>query len=99
MAWLYPPGAQINLAAAFTFGAGNWSPNFFESLPANLCEVLKNWANQFAGDAYTRDVSGTGFKAWSISLEDAALNIDVLAERLHKVLSELESLEPADEAS
>ena len=99
VAWLYPPGAQINLAAAFTFGAGNWSPNFFESLPANLCEVLENWANQFAGDAYTRDVSGTGFKAWSISLEDAALNIDVLAERLHKVLSELESLEPADEAS
>ena len=48
VAWLYPPGVDINLSEHFRFGAGNYSPNLFESLPANLREVLENWADLFA---------------------------------------------------
>ena len=92
VAWCYPPGARINWAATFTFGAGNWNPGFFESLPMNLREVLENWINRFADDAYARDVSRTGLEAWSITLEDVAANTDVLVERLDKVLTDLASL-------
>ena len=93
VAWVYPPGVNIGLSGNCCFGAGNWSPNFFESLPTNLREVLENWADLFADDIFVHDVSSPGFKAWAISLEDAAANIDVLANRLDKVLSDLGALE------
>ena len=84
---------NIGLSGNCCFGAGNWSPNFFESLPTNLREVLENWADLFADDIFVHDVSSPGFKAWAITLEDAAANIDVLANRLDKVLSDLGALE------
>ena len=93
VAWLYPPGVSIKLSGTFSFGAGNFTSNFFESLPPNLREVLENWTNQFANDEYTSDVSNPVFKAWSITHEDAVANIDVLAERLDKVLLSLQQLE------
>ena len=93
VAWLYPSGVNISLSGTFTFGAGNFTSNFFESLPPNLREVLENWTDQFANDGYTTDVSNPVFKAWSITHEDAVANIDVLAERLDKVLFSLQQLE------
>ena len=95
--WLYPPAVSINLSGTFTFGAGNFYPDFFESLPANLRTVLEDWVNQFAHDPYTRDVSSTGFKAWYIGHEDAAANIDVLAGRLENILRSLRDLQPIEE--
>ena len=92
-AWLYPPGVNIRLSGNCCFGAGNWSPNFFESLPTNLREVLENWADLLADDIFVHDVSSPGSKVWAITLEDAAANIDVLANRLDKVLSDLRALE------
>ena len=93
VAWLYPPGVNIRLSGNCCFGAGNWSPNFFESLPTNLREVLENWADLLADDIFVHDVSSPGSKVWAITLEDAAANIDVLANRLDKVLSDLRALE------
>ena len=84
---------NIRLSGNCCFGAGNWSPNFFESLPTNLREVLENWADLFADDIFVHDVSSSGSKVWAITLEDAAANIDVLANRLDKVLSDLGALE------
>ena len=92
VAWLYPPGVSISISGTFTFGAGNFYPDFFDNLPTRLREVLENWVNQFAEDPYASDVSSTGFKAWAITHEDAAANIDALAERLDKVLTELAAL-------
>ena len=97
VAWLYPPEVNISLSGTFSFGAGNYYPNFFDSLPTNLRRVLENWADQFSDDAYTRDVSSTGFKAWSMTYGDAVGNIDVLVQRLDKVLSELETLQPLED--
>lgn len=92
LAWLYPPEVNASEAGTFRFGAGNWTPDFFESLPTDLREVLENWVNQFAEDTYTRDVSSVGYKAWSVTLEDVASNIDVIAGRLDKVLMDLAGL-------
>ena len=66
--------------------------------PDELREMLKNWADQFKDDAFTSDASQEGEnQAWVITYDDAAENIDVLAERLENVLRSLKSLEPEQE--
>ena len=92
VAWLYPADLGASPSGAFIFGAGNFSPDFFDNLPTRLVEVLESWVNQFAEDSYARDVSSTGYKAWAITHEDAAANINVLAERLDTVLGALQDL-------
>ena len=95
--WMYPSGVSIGESRAFTFGAGNWGRDFFEELPPSLRGVLENWVDQFACDTYASDVSGPGYKAWVVDYEDAAANIEVLAERLGRVLDNLQRLEIATE--
>lgn len=98
VAWLYPADLSTSPSGTFIFGAGNFSPDFFDNLPTRLVEVLESWVNQFAEDSYARGVSSTGYKAWAITHEDAAANINVLAERLDKVLTKLAELPiPPDE--
>ena len=97
VAWLYAPGAVgMRNLREFNFGEGNGSEGFFEELPSNVREVLDNWVNEFSQDEFVTEVSQTGIKAWHISHQDAAANIDLLAERLERVLGELREL-PAGE--
>ncbi len=95
VAWLSPTPAPYGSSAGnrnFRFGAGNWSPDFFTNLPEGLREVLEKWAGEFENQPGAWDVSAPGHKAWAFTHEDAAKNIDVLAERLDKVLTELTAL-------
>ena len=97
VAWIYPfPGEKGWMKTKdFTFGAGLGTRNFFESLPAHLREVLETWASSALTGMNGSDVSSVGVNAWSITHEEAAANIDVLAERLANVLRELAAL-PAE---
>ena len=93
VAWLYTPGWTGIVPGRLTFGAGYKGSNLFESAPTNVNGALEKWAAQFENDSYTKDVSADGLKAWAINnCEDAATNIDVLVERLDKVLAELAAL-------
>ncbi len=97
VAWLYAPGAQgFMQAGGFVFGSGNGSEGFFESLPPNLRDLLEGWVNQFSQDEFVTEVSQAGLKAWAITHEDAAANIEMLAGRLESVLVALQNLEPED---
>ena len=58
---------------------------------------MESWAGQFENQPGAWDVSAPGHKAWAISHEDAAANIDMLAERLDNVLGSLRQLEVAEE--
>lgn len=101
VAWLYAPGAAgfMNVGGV-VFGAGNGLGSikglegFFENIPQNVGEVLDNWVNEFSIDEFVALVEPNGIKAWHISHQDAAANIDLLAERLDKVLGELRDLPP-----
>ncbi|MCY3802755.1 MAG: hypothetical protein OXG46_14420 [Chloroflexi bacterium] len=53
---------------------------------------LEQWVGQFSTDDYCEDVSGLGAKAWSVDYDVAAQHIDLLGDRLSKVLLELKSL-------
>ena len=57
-----------------------------------LREILEGWVDQFSNDSFAMFHSGVGTKAWTVTYEDAARNIDLLASRLANVLSELKSL-------
>lgn len=94
VAWIYPyPGVRgWARTRDFTFGAGIGNEGFFESLRTDLREVLENWSRSASNGMYVTDVSSVGVMARSITHEDAAANIDVLAERLANVLRELAAL-------
>ena len=53
---------------------------------------MDNWVNEFSQDEFVTEVTQTGIQAWHISHESAAANIDLLAERLERVLGKLREL-------
>ena len=57
-----------------------------------LRDILNRWVGQFSNDGFAKNHVGAGIKAWTVTYEDAARNIDLLASRLANVLSELKSL-------
>ena len=95
VAWLYEPGAKgWENNEGFHFGAGNFSQGFFESLPENLLLLLQSWISRFDDDAFGISAKVTGISTRAISHQDAAANIDLLCQRLDRVLRELAELEP-----
>ena len=100
VAWLYTPSATRGMmgCTGFVFGFGSGYKNTFENMPGNVFEVLDDWAEQFSNDTYGfQSPLTTGHRSRSITPEDAAANIDVLAERLENVLRSLQQLEPVRE--
>ena len=90
VAWLCVREARRWLhTREFTFGTVVSGDDFPEELRA----TLDRWADQFSNDAFAEESgSGEGIKAWIVGYDDAARNIDLLADRLAKVLSELKVL-------
>ena len=102
-AWPYPVTvAWLNLPSISSgwmglryasFGAAIFPGSGYDPPPGQeLRKVLDRWVGQFANDSFARSQSGVGTKAYIVTYEDAARNIDVLVSRLAKVLSELKSL-------
>lgn len=96
VAWLYPtPGIGWSATKNFSFGAGNGNGNghvFGMELPDNLEMLLKNWADQFKDDEFAEDASSTGVIAHSINHDNAVEHIDLLCDRLGRVISDLRAL-------
>ena len=102
-AWPYPVTvAWLNLPSISSgwmglryasFGAAIFPGSGYDPPPGQeLRKVLDRWVGQFANDSFARSQSGVGTKAYIVTYEDAARNIDLLAGRLAKVLSELKTL-------
>ena len=90
LAWIYPdPERGWNLARQFTFGMTLWD---MEKYPAELLEIMKSWTALFEEDTFAAKIAGKDVEAWIITYEDAVVNIDLLAERLTNVLTNLHRL-------
>lgn len=93
VAWLNAPATTGWLGVeGFIFGHGNGYKDYFDNLSPILQEKLDGWVDQFAQDTFATDASQTGIRAYAISHAAAAAHIDLLAERLERVLQELREL-------
>ena len=95
VAWLYPsPGERGWMRTRdFTFGGGTGGHSYF-LMPDQLRRFLEHWADSFSTLPYTDDVSSIGLNAWAVTHAAAAANIDLLCERLERVLRELSEIQP-----
>ena len=92
IAWLYPSPKKGGWLSTkdFSFGAA-----IFDDVPPpeeELRTLLDRWIDQFSSDDFAEEISSKGVKAWAVGYEDAAHHVDLLVERLAKILSELKSL-------
>lgn len=95
LVWLNAPATTGWLGVeGFIFGHGNGYKDYFDNLSPILQEKLDAWVDQFAQDAFAADASQTGIRAYAIPHTAAAAHIDLLAERLGRVLQELRELPP-----
>ena len=92
VAWLYPIPEKKGWMNTKNFSFGEGSGRL-DSMPDNLRQILQAWVDGFQGLPYTTDVSSVGVQAYAITHQDAAANIDVLAERLGNVLRSLQQLD------
>ena len=93
VAWLYPPSKSKMgwmRTKDFSFGAAIFD---YDPPPGEeLRSLLERWIDQFSSDDFTEDVSSKGVKAWAVGYDAASQHVNLLVERLVKVLSELKSL-------
>ena len=93
VAWFFEPGAKNWVGhEGFLFGAGNSAQGFFESLRDDVRQLLESWTDQFDGHPAAVGFAATGLKGYAFTHQAAAANIDLLAERLDKVLTDLAEL-------
>ncbi len=103
VAWLLAPETPESSwlpVRHFTFGAGTndlQNASSLANLPEDLRAILEPWADKFAADAFTSEddrpnIKTDGIKASCITYDDAEEHIDVLVERLERVLGELKAL-------
>lgn len=93
VAWLYPGEQGWMKTREFSFGRQTlWKGP--ESLPAEVRQVLKGWADSFARTPYAWDVSSTGVEAWAVSHAAAVKHREELAAQLRGVLEALQMLDP-----
>ena len=91
VAWLYPSEIAWMRTQHFSFGAAIFS-GYDPPAPTALRELLLRYAKQFEHDPYANDASSQGVVAWYIEPEATVQHVDVLVERLERVLAELRGL-------
>ena len=91
VAWLTLPSISGWMGMReISFGAAIFAG--YDPPGKELRDILNRWVGQFSNDGFAKNHVGAGIKAWTVTYEDAARNIDLLASRLANVLSELKSL-------
>ncbi|MDE2967334.1 MAG: hypothetical protein OXS30_07620 [Chloroflexota bacterium] len=92
VAWLHPQPDRTgwNRVQNFTFG---WAAGHYAiDVHSPLKRRLDQWSDEFAEDAYSDVVQSSDLRAWSVSHQDAAENIEAINTRLARVLKDIASL-------
>ncbi len=94
VAWFSPPNKLGWMRTKnFSFGAALFDLEGYDPQPPErLISLLEQWANQFRDEIFAQDVSSSGVRAWAIHPDDMVNHVDLLAERLERVLSDLRAL-------
>ena len=94
VAWIFKPGKSGPVPRGgknITFGPAILS---YSNPPVGeLRTTFEQWADQLGKDPFTKEEAGSPpVKSWTITYEEAALHIDLLAERLCDILTKLKDL-------
>lgn len=88
VAWIFPSGASGWMGLKdFTFGY-----SLSGDVPPELSELIERWSSPFRSDEFASDVSGDWGIGWKVSASDAAMHVEMLADRLERVLTDLRQL-------
>ena len=90
IAWLYPTSGQ---GSSLRFRDFTFGHRVNEGYPGPLNARLEKWVNEFADDGFSHKHQAPDALAYYVKHEDVAANIDVLCDRLKKVLTDLKDLE------
>ena len=93
IAWLYPVSERLSsyTSGSSLFGMTRWDLN---DQPPQLVNILERWVSSFEGDPLFTMGSFRDYSQFAISHQNAAANIDLLCERLERVLREISDLQP-----
>ena len=90
VAWISPPGKRVmGRLRNCTFGIAEWQASETDE---ESRAVLQRWGDGFPENAFAAAYSRGGIVGWEVAYDDAAKNIDLLAERLANVIGELKAL-------
>ena len=95
LAWINPRPDYSGWMGTKNFTFGMFNYHDYEPKvrpPSEVVEILKRWTSQFKGDSFATEYPNEGLEAWIVNHQDAADNIDIIAERLEKVLDDLRNL-------
>ena len=93
VAWFFPPSDSSFWAGLRNFAFGAAILEGYDTLPsAELSRVLKGWIGQFSDDEFGEDYPSEDPWARLLIHDNVVQHVDVLAERLDKVLSDLKAL-------
>ena len=88
VAWFFAPEKPGWMRTRdFSFGNATLDR---DDIPDRLRTAMASWARQFQDDKFAHDVSGKGVEAYAVGYKDAVEHLEVLEERLARVLDELE---------
>ena len=90
VAWLYHEPGLLGLSRTREFSFGAFRSDMDSD--AGIRDVLSRWISGFGADGFAHDISSPTLPAYAVDHYSAVQHIDVLAERLDKVLSELRAL-------
>ena len=90
VAWLYFEPGRLGHGRTrdFSFGADSRDIEF----SGEMKKVLLAWTEEFKKDSFAQNISTSGRPAYAVTHSATAQHVDVLAERLDKVLSDLKAL-------
>ena len=97
VAWLFLPGKVGPVPRGgrdITFGTAKLSD--LDPSAVELRAKLEKWVEEFSNDKFAEFLPSPKGKAWAVTYEEAAENIETLTERLRIVLTQLKGLQNPD---
>lgn len=91
VAWMYPPSDGTFWMGLKDYSFGTSVLRWSSTVDERLHSTLQRYTDEFSRDEFTKDLWGTRV-VWTIAHDDVVNHIDLLADRLDKVLADLRAL-------
>ena len=91
VAWMYPPSDGTFWMGLKDYSFGTSVLRWSSTVDERLHSTLQRYTDEFSRDEFTKDLWGTRV-VWTVAHDDVVKHIDLLADRLDRVLADLRAL-------